>query len=51
MHSYIVILNSKNPSKAYIMTKSNFEPYVFLDEYSAGKEARKTGKSFKVVML
>ena len=49
--SYIVVLNTKDPLKAYLMTGRNFIPYVFTNTEEAVKEAKKVHKHFKVIAL
>lgn len=48
---YIVVLNTKNPNKTYLMTGRDFIPDVFLSAEDASKAARKVCKHFKVVAI
>lgn len=49
--SYIVILNTKDPLRAYLMTGRDFIPHVFTNTEEAIKEAKKVRKHFKVIAL
>lgn len=49
--NYVVLLNTKNPTKAYLMMRRNFEPYVFTNIEEAKQEAKKVSKHFRVVAI